>query len=157
MIFSLRDLKMLCILLDKTRNSLHVLSRSTSKTSHRDVFSAQDDAGGSAHKLKRAKLGFMGMLARARLVRFWPRFFKSERGLGQSPIHGISLLLAFLFVPRTSKEKSGQRVTKQARTECNKLGFGGELKVHLYRTTLPSPTAPPSLTREGLLRPSFYQ
>ena len=44
---------MLCILLDKTRNLLHVLSRSTSKTSHRDVFSAQDDAGGLAHELKR--------------------------------------------------------------------------------------------------------
>jgi hypothetical protein len=32
-------------LLDKTRNLLHVLSRSTSQTPHRGVCFAQDDAG----------------------------------------------------------------------------------------------------------------
>jgi len=32
-------------LLDKTRNLLHVLSRSTSQTPHRGVYFAQDDAG----------------------------------------------------------------------------------------------------------------
>jgi hypothetical protein len=34
-------------------------------------------------------------------------FSKASGAWGGAPSYGISLLLAFLFVPRTSKEKSG--------------------------------------------------
>lgn len=52
---SLRDLKMLCILLDKTRNSLHVLSRSTSQR-----------APGTFASLKMTQEGMLSFVGRGR-------------------------------------------------------------------------------------------